>query len=657
MGGKFSSLSNEKAIEDNANNLPQLPLEIYIFGEYNPIMEIIIGQKKEQKISHHQDALDYDKEEKILLNSISNKENVNTINISNENKEENGGSGKVKQTVNEFLESFQNHKKEILSDEYNIKNEVFKWNLNFFCQNGLSFEAIENMRDKIKIEFEEDNDKNNIFILFIDSIESIYKVIDIFNSIHNEYHPLFLFIMQNEINDNITLEINDYILKNNIKYYNSRNYSFLQEENFLEFSEKDDDKNILNKKNLYILKIYSFLINAWFYYNNIGDDFDLQNFLGENSTEYFDKIYKDKNEIKFNQNLGLFNIIILGRPGVGKSTLVNILSNEKRSLEGRGVSLTKKIIKYIIKGYNISLYDTPGFESDLDTLKVKNLLLDLSNHLLKAKERIHIAFYLIQANGGRDFYDKEREILKVLVEKNIPIFFLLTFSDPDTGNEFKEVVEMSLRKTLTKIVPENGMNFYKNHTKVFCVHLLDEKNGSCKNFGIKNVMEELYNRFSNNILKENEISEIDKIIQKYTENKELKELSKFYELFKGKELYKHIEEIIKTLDNGSKLSVKDSKLYGILSYFIPSFFFNYFKKSLFKAIAKNFCIEINDKEIKGFIEKEEIVSLDIQKLSNECITLFSDKLKNAGINNITESYIRCFNNTIKGFKEIGKRFN
>ena len=117
MGGKFSSLSNEKAIEDNANNLPQLPLEIYIFGEYNPIMEIIIGQKKEQKISHHQDALDYDKEEKILLNSISNKENVNTINISNENKEENEGSGKVKQTVNEFLESFQNH-----------KNEVFKWN-------------------------------------------------------------------------------------------------------------------------------------------------------------------------------------------------------------------------------------------------------------------------------------------------------------------------------------------------------------------------------------------------------------------------------------------------------------------------------------------------------------------------------------------------
>ena len=150
MGGKFSSLSNEKAIEDNANNLPQLPLEIYIFGEYNPIMEIIIGQKKEQKISHHQDALDYDKEEKILLNSISNKENVNTINISNENKEENGGSGKVKQTVNEFLESFQNHKKEILSDEYNIKNEVFKWNLNFFCQNGLSFEAIENM-SKVRV--------------------------------------------------------------------------------------------------------------------------------------------------------------------------------------------------------------------------------------------------------------------------------------------------------------------------------------------------------------------------------------------------------------------------------------------------------------------------------------------------------------------------
>ena len=100
--------------------------------------------------------------------------------------------------------------------------------------------------------------------------------------------------------------------------------------------------------------------------------------------------------------------------------MINIFSNSKRSLEGKGESIAKKIIKYIIKDYNICLYNSPGLELEEDIIKIKNFIL---NNLLKIKNHIHLVFYLINSNEGRDIYENEKEILRLLMEKNIPIFF------------------------------------------------------------------------------------------------------------------------------------------------------------------------------------------------------------------------------------------
>jgi GTPase Era involved in 16S rRNA processing len=153
------------------------------------------------------------------------------------------------------------------------------------------------------------------------------------------------------------------------------------------------------------------LINSWLYYKNLGDNFEFGSHLGKNSNEFLKIIDNEKKNININSHVGLFNIIVLGRPGTGKSTLINILSNQKRSLEGRGESVTKKMIKYIIKDYNISLYDTPGFELDKDINEIIQFINNVQKHLIQRKNQINMAFYLI-TEGARDFYDNEKKNFK-----------------------------------------------------------------------------------------------------------------------------------------------------------------------------------------------------------------------------------------------------
>lgn len=98
----------------------------------------------------------------------------------------------------------------------------------------------------------------------------------------------------------------------------------------------------------------------------------------------------DKNQIKQeneNKSEG-FNILMLGRPGVGKSTIVNLLSNSKRSMEGKGINMTKYIARYVIKNIIFPYFD-------LDVKKIKILLEELNDHLIKKRNQIHLIFYLL----------------------------------------------------------------------------------------------------------------------------------------------------------------------------------------------------------------------------------------------------------------------
>ena len=712
MGNSQVDSTQKKIISCNQMNkkrFEEASLSIYIIGKYHRLMDILIGKKNEiinnslkQKFKSQEKIQSEDNIETYKLKDDMNdgiRENLIDDDKNNEISETKYNRFPLKEDINfvDDLDNFVDHRNEINSKEdYIIKNSTFNWEYHFYSREGFTIKNIQDIIEKID---RTNNDKrNNVLIIYVNSITEIYSTIDIFKSINKEFHPLFLFIMKNIEKDSeidmIYEDIKNYIYTNKIKMSNLRNITIKNNIDLVNLSNKEDIKN-------YILDIYLYLINAWNYYNNIGDDCSIDKFITQDDLKVILNEIINQNDISKdgeNKGKGLFNILLLGRPGVGKSTLVNLLSNKKRSLEGKGISVTRYISRYVINKYNISLYDTPGFEFDKDVEMIKQLINELNEHLLKKRNQIHLIFYMLNSQGGRDFYDTEREILKLLMDNNISIYFLITFCpDKEFGNETKEIIERDLEKIFYELGGEKGLNYLEQKIKIFPVHLLDEINTQCKNFGLKTVLEECYHQFKNYIIKEEDIKIMQGYLKKkddysiYINNESNKEIQidKKKEIFEiisknGNIMYKHIKSIDDLIITAKSDSLSNINNYsigcaflGILGFFtIP--ILKSCKKSLFVTIAENFKKVINEKEKENLVEinsdkiKENDIETgiplystygnykNIQNFGIYYMNKFAKELNEEGLDGLSKyliDLIKCYNNAIRGLKELGNLFN
>ncbi len=161
------------------------------------------------------------------------------------------------------------------------------------------------------------------------------------------------------------------------------------------------------------------------------------------------------------KKLNTLNIIVVGKSGVGKSTLINSLFRGNFAETGLGRPVTSEIRKKVKKGYPLAIYDTPGFElSSGQQSKVKEEILEIISKGAGSKDvndAIHCIWYCINVGANRTFDESEIAWLKEFTARNkttqVPIIVVLTQAIPKKkAAEMKSLVEKE-NLDIAKVVP------------------------------------------------------------------------------------------------------------------------------------------------------------------------------------------------------------
>lgn len=145
------------------------------------------------------------------------------------------------------------------------------------------------------------------------------------------------------------------------------------------------------------------------------------------------------------KELGKVNIILAGKTGVGKSSLLNAVFKEDLAATGVGQPITQEVKEYYKEEGFYHLFDTKGFEVGRYE-EIKNDILgtinDRANNSEDPNEHFHIMWYCINDNGKR-IEPEEIKFIKSISEK-IPVVVVLTQSFKTKDDEFFKEVEKEL---------------------------------------------------------------------------------------------------------------------------------------------------------------------------------------------------------------------
>lgn len=169
------------------------------------------------------------------------------------------------------------------------------------------------------------------------------------------------------------------------------------------------------------------------------------------------------------RELKTLNVMVIGKSGVGKSTLINSVFRGQFAETGLGRPVTQEIRRIVKKDHPLAIYDTPGFElSAGQQNQVKEEILDIiakGYHSQDVNDAIHCIWYCINVGGNRTFDRSELEWLRAFSESNkrtqVPIIVVLTQAVPRSkAAEMKQLVERE-NLDIVKVVPllAQDMNF------------------------------------------------------------------------------------------------------------------------------------------------------------------------------------------------------
>lgn len=184
-----------------------------------------------------------------------------------------------------------------------------------------------------------------------------------------------------------------------------------------------------------------------------------------NPQEIAEKIMEEiKKEIK---SLDTLNVMVLGKTGVGKSTLINNMFNEELAETGIGKPITTNIRKITKPDFPLAIYDTPGLELSGE-FEVSNLLNDVVSEIEsgskygRINDAIHCILYCVSTPSHR-IEQTEINFLQELSLRtknySVPVILVLTksYSKKDAVALIKEIEKENL--PIVNVVPILAENF------------------------------------------------------------------------------------------------------------------------------------------------------------------------------------------------------
>jgi len=151
-------------------------------------------------------------------------------------------------------------------------------------------------------------------------------------------------------------------------------------------------------------------------------DFDLSQLVQNTIAETYKK-------------LGTINIIVAGKAGVGKSTLINAVFKDNLAETGVGRPITKGVREVSKEGVPVRIIDTQGFEiggQAQDTIQAVQNEIRRRNEDKDPNRHIHVA-WLCVLEGSRRIEKAEEDFVKMLTDNRIPVIVVITQAVNDQG--------------------------------------------------------------------------------------------------------------------------------------------------------------------------------------------------------------------------------
>lgn len=152
------------------------------------------------------------------------------------------------------------------------------------------------------------------------------------------------------------------------------------------------------------------------------------------------------------RNMEPVNILVAGKTGSGKSTLINALFREKLAETGIGHPVTQYVQKISKEGVPVNLFDTRGLElspkAQHEVLKILSQLVDKTGKT--PEERIDLCYYCINSNMAR-IEHFEIELIQAICQ-HVPVIIVLTQSLGNQVDDFKNYIKC-LSLNIEAIIP------------------------------------------------------------------------------------------------------------------------------------------------------------------------------------------------------------